>query len=740
MSVSSNLLPDAVADLESGTTGWTAGTNTTLFSSTRFWSGAKSLGMTATAAGTVSATTTNRVAVTAGTVYTAYAYFASLVAAAGRTGNVTVSWFAASTGGTAISSVSATAATMANATTWNSPPPILIATAPAGAAFATVTVTVTGLTAGAQVASDGIALGPPNAFSNTLLDYNTAGCEVSTAGWVAGTNATVSRTSTVSYEGWWSLQITATAAGDTVASLASRVPVTPGAEYSGFTHVQPPASGLGFIVGLAWYDGSGTLLSTTTYTHTPASGGWSRQGVSGRAPAGAATADLVLRPQAAAGGQVWLCDQSAIIAVPNTGALIDFATSSAEVGIDGWVVAGGMLTQTHEQAYGDYYSYKLVADSSGADMTMTLGTPVPVTPGQAYQLAPRVIVPGFTQTYVAELEWLDVTGEIIRTTSIEWNNSKHLTGWTSSTTADIAPDGSVTLRVRWRRRAPVAGETWYLDAVTVAPGGLAALAVPTADNTAISLTLQGLTLSGQTHWGLWRVTDDGVRTPLRGYSGDTDSVLTASDRSALTDYEAPLGVPLTYILKTWTTTVNDGWYYRTPQITLPTRDDSGVIIKDPLLPARSTVALADTLPDWQRSARQGAFAVRGRARPIVISDVRTSRTGTLVVTTETTDEADALWWALETGNTLLLQWPAGWGLTDMYVSVGDVTEARISSYAGHSDRSWSIALTEVDRPIGGLVGSATRTWQDVKSGAATFADLASTSNTWLDVLTGIRGS
>lgn len=739
MSVSSNLLPDAVADLESGTTGWTAGSNTTLFSSTRFWSGAKSLGMTATASGTVSATTTNRVAAVAGTAYTAFAYFANIVAASGRTGNVTVSWYAASTGGTAISSVSATAATLANATTWNSPPPILISTAPAGANFATVTVTVTGLTAGAQVASDGIALGVPNVFTATLLDYNTAGCEVSTAGWTAGTNATVSRTSTVSYEGWWSLQITATAAGDTVTSLASRVPVIPGTEYSGFTHVQPPAAGLGFIVGLAWYDGAGTLISTTSYTHTPASGGWSRQGVSGRAPTGAVTADLILRPQAASPGQAWLCDQSAIITLPSDGSLVDYATASAEVGTDGWTIAGGTLTQSPDQVRDGYYSYKLVADGA-ADLTMTLGTLVPVVAGQAYQFAPHVVVPGFTQTYVSELEWLDSVGEIIRTSSIEWNNSKHITGWSSSTTADIAPPGSVSLRVRWRRRAPVAGETWYLDTVVVAPGGLAALASPTADNTAIQLMLQGLTLSGQTRWGLWRVTEDGTRTPLRGYAGDTDNVMTVSDLAVLTDYEAPMGVELTYILKTWTTTVNDGWYYRTPAVSLPTREDSGVIIKDPALPARNTISVASTLPDWQRQARQGTYAVRGRARPVVISDVRASRAGTLVVTTETTEEATALWWTLETGNVLLLQWPADWGLTDMYVSVGDVTEARISTYAGHSDRSWSIALTEVDRPIGALVGSADRTWQNVKTDNASFAALAASANTWLDVLTGIRGS
>ncbi|BDM70606.1 hypothetical protein HEK616_40930 [Streptomyces nigrescens] len=739
MSVSSNLLPDAVADLETGITGWTAGANTTLFQSTRFWSGAKSLGMTATAAGTVSATTTNRVAVVASQVYTAYAYFANIVATAGRTASVTVSWWAASAGGTAISSVTSTAATLATATTWNTPPPILIATAPAGALYASVTVTVTGLTAGAQVASDGIALGPPNNVVSSILDYGTAGCEVSTAGWLAGTNATVSRVSTFSYEGWWSLQIAATAAGDTRVSLAARLPVTPGTTYSAFTHVRPPADNVPIALDLVWYDGSGTLLSTTTYTHTGAlSATWSRQGVAGIAPTSAATVDFVIRPQATTAGQTWLCDHAAVQPVDMGTTLLDFATSSAEVGTDGWIATGGTLTQSHAQSYSGYYSYQLVA-TGGVDLTMTLAAPVPVTPGQAYQFVPHEIYPG-TTTHTSYLDWLDGAGEVIRTSAIDWTNTTGVSGWTVTTTADIAPPGAVSLRVRWVREAPPAGETWYLDSVLIGPGGLAALATPTADTSAIQITTQGLTLSGQTHWGLWRVTPDGVQTPLRGWTGDTSDIATVSDRSSITDYEAPLGVELTYVLETWNAARGDGWYYRTPPITLPTRDDSGVIIKDPVLPARTTVAIADTLPDWQRSARQGNFAIRGRARPIVISDVRTSRTGTLVVTTETTEEATALWWTLETGNTLLLQWPADWGLTDMYVQVGDVTESRISTYAGHSDRSWSIALTEVDRPIGGLVGSATRTWQDVKAGATTFRDLLSTSTTWLDVLTGIRGS
>lgn len=66
-----------------------------------------------------------------------------------------------------------------------------------------------------------------------------------------------------------------------------------------------------------------------------------------------------------------------------------------------------------------------------------------------------------------------------------------------------------------------------------------------------------------------------------------------------------------------------------------------------------------------------------------------------------------MWWLLETGNTLLVQWPHLWGETDAYVQIGDVTEAPIVDYAEYSDRTWTIPLVEVDRPFGGSVGSAT---------------------------------
>jgi hypothetical protein len=107
--------------------------------------------------------------------------------------------------------------------------------------------------------------------------------------------------------------------------------------------------------------------------------------------------------------------------------------------------------------------------------------------------------------------------------------------------------------------------------------------------------------------------------------------------------------------------------------------------------------------------------------------------------TESAEERDQLWWVLDTGNTLLLQWPSSWHEPDIYVQVGDAGEAHPTPVATYADREWTAALTEVDRPVGGIVGSAGRTWQDVSDDNADWQAVLAGADSWLDVLTGVRG-
>ncbi|MFE6493414.1 hypothetical protein [Streptomyces sp. NPDC057748] len=746
MSASSNLLPANTSGIETDTSGWTAGANTTLSKSTRFYTGAASLGMTATAAGSVTATTAARVAVVAGTEYTAYGYFANITATAGRTATVRVDWYAAVSGGTAISSVTSAGATLPAATAWNTPPPILIGMAPSGATYAAVTLTVTGLAAGGAVAADAITLGPTNLISGNVLPYALQGFEIGAGGWTAYSNCTIAPSSAVTaYEGWYTLLVTSTAVGMTVTGTTDTVPATVGAEYVGTYWVRPTVDGECRLL-LKWYDAGGALLgSTQTETWTVAAGAWSRCTIIRTAPVGAVSMRLQPAPVATAVGQTWHIDQVALRVAPTVpGGMLSYDAQSMEVSVSAWAaVSGCTISRSTDYAYEGAASLRVdPLPANAMDATIQLVSRVLVSPRQAYQLTPRVRLGASTQHryMTAKFSWYSVENTLLRSISLRWTLAPSGGGWYSPPSSAVAPAGAATLGVSIRIESAEPNEIAYVDAVALVPGGLAVLADPIAGRFGASISMQGLTSDGFAYWGLWRTNAGGSMTPVRGSSGDLTQVAITGDVAVVEDYEAPLGVDVSYYLKLWTTPAS----YRatgSDPIVIPEPHPTEVVLKDPGLPARQTTAVvaAGGQPTWTRKARQGVNPVRGRVRPIVISDVRTSREGTMTLITETAQDLADMWWLLETGNVLLIQWPALFGERDVYVSVGDVAEAPVVNYAEYRDRTWTVPLTEVDRPIGAAIGSAGRTWQTVNDGHPDWLDVLTSATSWLDVYTGVNG-
>lgn len=746
MSVSVNLLPANTSSIETDTGGWAAGTNTTLSQyTTNAYSGSTSLAMSRTgSAGPASATTSARVSVTAGQQYTAYAYFANALATSGRTAMVRIDWWAASSGGTAISGDTSAAVTVPSTVgQWTEPPPIVVATAPAGARYASVTITVTNVGVGTLALVDAVAFGPPNLIAGNLLDYGTQGLEVSAAGWQALTNCSISRASSPSYEGWWSLKISATAAGLMTARTVVPVPVTPGVEYLAAPWVYAPAAGGTFRVDIWWYDAAGTGISDVVATKTwanVAGATWVRLGVSGVAPPGAASAKVVVRPTASAAGEAWYVDQVLFCVAPILpGNLISYRAQCMDLGIEDWSARQGCTISRVTGSFWSGAASLKVACQTADYAIVDLRSTIPVTPGHSYSVSPHIrhaTAPGVVPV-IADFSWQDAAGVDIAASSYRWDMGQ-ADGWYVPQMSAIAPTGAASMRVSLWFPDVASGTAYYIDEVFVGEGGLAALATPRPDIYGVSITLRGLaTLGTSATWSLVRTLQDGSQTAVRGYGGTLSSVPVTSDVQVVEDYEAPLGVPVTYRLtiKSGSTSINT-----TAGPIVLDAPDGQVVIKDVGAPARNGAFVVQTVPNWTRSARMGVSNVRGRARPIVISDVRSSRTGSLVLVTETPEEVEALWWLLETGSTLLLQWPADWSLSDMYVQVGDVTEERISPYARQADRTWTLALTEVDRPVGGMAGSSIRTWQTIKDQYATWGDLLGAYDSWLDVLTGVRGS
>ncbi|PPS86416.1 hypothetical protein [Streptomyces sp. MH60] len=739
MSVPTNLLSANVESVETDTSGWTAGANTSLFKSTRFYAGAASLGLQASTAGTVTATTASRVAVTAGTVYQAYAYFVNLVAIAGRTSTVRVSWYSAPTGGTAISTSTSTATTLTTTTDWNTPPPQITAAAPAGATHAAITVTVTGLGSGAQVAVDRITFGLPNNNQTfNLMPYTASSVEGDASEWSALENATISRQSTFAFEGWYSLVLTSQAPG-VVRVAGPAVPVTPGVTYMAqmvARNASPPMQ-----TAVYWYDGSGSQISTTTGIPWTLSGSsWTVCNTVGIAPDGAATARFALTPTATVAGQAWACDVMRFLELTAAivpGNLVPYAQSDVDAGIVGWSVTGGSLALSTDYVYNGDYAVKVTAD--GGDLTVALNvTPVsPIIPGQSYQLRFPTRSPGAALPFTTRVEWLDVNGAVLRDRWQPWViTGGSSTGWYTGPSGDIAPEGAVSLRISVSLTDVPAGHTFYMDRIQVTPGGLTVQATE-APGGGAALVVNGLSSGGPTwKWSLVRLDGEGGSAPVRGWSEDLINQTVIGDLAVITDYEAPLGVPVSWRV-TITSDTNTSWRSYTSDILILPAEDTDVWLKDPGLPQRSVrVTVGTPMPSWRTTARQGVNTVHGRRLPVVLSDVRGGKTGDLTVVTETTEEKAALEWVLSAGNVLLLQWPPGWGEADMYVSVGDVSAAPMADYAEFHDRTWTLPLTETERPIGGVVGSADRTWQTVKDSGATWADVLFGKASWLDIYTG----
>ncbi|WP_425837345.1 hypothetical protein [Streptomyces fractus] len=724
--------------MESSTSGWTAGSNTSLSKSSRFYDGAASLGMTATAAGSATASTTGRVAVVPGRTYQAYAYFANVVAASGRSATVRIDWYAASSGGSALSSSSSVATALDNSTGWNTPPPPVVADAPSNALYAGVTITVTGLTAGATVAVDVITLGEPYSILGNLLSYSSTSAEVSVGTWSGWTNCTVDRTTFASREGWYSLQLTSSAAGQVEAGCGS-VSITPGTEYLAQVMMRS-TSGAPMSLELRWYNASSTFIGSSSSPRTlPSDGTWVACQAVGTAPADATSARVVIRPTATAAGQTWLCDLMSILPTAVRGIpgnLLPYTVSDMEPDISAWTATGAALTQSAENPFGGVYSAKLVM--TGGDATLSATVPLSsLKPGVGYELAFPLYQVGTAIRYATRLEWITASGEAVRTRWQTWTSSAD--EWRTGQMGDIAPAGAVAVRLSVEFTGASAGRVVYADRVRFMEGGLVATGTPTNFGGGAAVTVRGLTTGGPTWlWSLYRVVGGDTPQVVRGWDGDLQSMSVTGDVAVVTDYEAPLGVPVQWRVRTWNPSGNGSYVYTSDPVTLPA-ETLDVWLKDPGLPARSVHATVQTLPEWQRQARQGVNNIRGRTRPIVISDVRSSRTGSVGLVTQTDDERDALWWVLDSGNVLLLQWPPTFGERDAYVSVGDVTESRITDLAEHTDRTWTLALTEVDRPFGGMVGSPDRTWQTVLDSGSSWSSALSGATTWLDVYSGVNG-
>jgi hypothetical protein len=193
---------------------------------------------------------------------------------------------------------------------------------------------------------------------------------------------------------------------------------------------------------------------------------------------------------------------------------------------------------------------------------------------------------------------------------------------------------------------------------------------------------------------VYRVAQDGTRTPVRTYNGGPFPVSGGS--LVAYDPEAPYGQPVTYV-------ADEAGITGSLEVTLDITDQ--VWLVHPGVPSRSQPIRIQDVSQRMTAANQSVRYPLGRRDPIVASDGRRkSDVYTLTVRTKGVADTEAMKALLADMSPLLLNIPASkqWpGMGTEYIAVGDVMQVNPGGWGGWSERYWELSCTVVARPAGG---------------------------------------
>jgi len=736
VAIPGNLLSAVAEMVDPDTSGWTASLNCTKSLGSGGRNGDGVLTLTSVAAGEMQARTVSMYAVTAGTTY--YAFSDAAGVSSERIG---IRWL----NGTGLQlSITWSVLTTGSSAGWHR---VSVAgQATVNAAYAQVLLSSTETAGNVNHYWENVYLGLPIRTTGNLFGFNTESTEVDATGWSAVVNATVSRqVPVVSWAvdnytaGGHTLAMTAVAAGNASVLAVDRPTVTPGQEYLAYAYLQPPVLTAQAWIELRFYDAAGNQIGAQRSTLAPpGTTGMYRQRASMVAPANAATCSVAAGLDSASAGQVLRLETVVVTAAPSlqAGSVLPYADTSFEQGVAGWVTASGVATLARTTPWGASFfegSYALAITSATATSSTIRSARFPVTPSVNWRA--QIIA------HPAAGAWTTVT------VRVRWYDASNVDLGASTGTVYAFP-GSSWYGLSSDATAPAAATQAAIELVTVASATSSVLHVDQvalwqvlpltaveafSDGGYAVLTLRELPLDYELT--VYRETEDGSRSLVRGSAGLIERQVITSDLMVIEDHEAPLNAQVRYRVEIYPPGSLTAATRTSAYVTIVLSDINEAWLKDPGNPQRNMKVLVAKPPDWTRPVEQASYVVPGRRNKVVLSGRRQGLEGDLAVMTRSDDERRSLHLLLDSGNTLLWQATPGMGVDDMYVSVGQIPENRVSPLAQEVWRAWTLPLVETDRPVRTAVnGSAGRTWQDVVAESATCQDVIDTYATCEDLL------
>lgn len=738
MAIPGNFLSAVTETIDPNTSGWKVKTNCTIGLGSGGRNGDGCLSVRSVAAGEVQAITVSSYQVTPWTEYEAFCD------AAGTVGErIGIRWLNSSN---AEISITWSMTTSPASAAWHR---IAVGgEAPDGAVRAQVVVSSTPAAGSVSQFYETVYFGFPQTTTGNLFAFNTESAEIDSSGWFNEVNCTIARQ--MPPVGWavnnylaggHVIAMTATANGNASMRSTDRPDATPGVEYVAHAYLNPPTSSANTWVELRFYDAVGTQIQATRGSLAAPGTAWYRQRASAVAPAGTAACSIAAGIDSATAGQVLRVDWAVVATAPvmYAGSILPYADASFEQGVAGWSVASGAATIARSSPWSTSnfdggYTGVITSTTATTSVVRSARFPLPADAAAVQNLRTNVNAQvgagGWTVT--RGVRWYDASNaDLGASTSAPITSPTP--GWWSLESDFIIPAGATQVAIEYTLTATAPNSTWIIDALGAWPA-LALTAVVAHDDTAsITLTLRELVV-GQL-LTIYRVLSDGSRTLVRGPAGLYNQTPITAGEVIVEDYEAPLGVPVGYYIEMLTAGSQTPGYRSSETVTLAPGDINECWLKDPGQPQRNTKVLVAKAPDWQRAIEQAELRVRGRRNSVILSDVRGGLEGDLQIWTRSDDERDALHWLLDSGNVILWQAVPGMGVSDMYVTVGQITEARVGGTAMEPWRAWTLPLKQVDMPTTtGVAGSAGRTWQDVLTGFSSWQAVLDSYETWEDIL------
>jgi hypothetical protein len=447
-------------------------------------------------------------------------------------------------------------------------------------------------------------------------------------------------------------------------------------------------------------------------------------------------------------------DHAFMGAAPNaSGNMLAYDEFSTEMALPAWTVDGPASTPTQSALFLGHplqdggYTLGITPTGTGL-ISVSLDRLIPAIPGETYRASSTVWFysnsdPNAIATARVRLDWYDAAGVLVQAANPPpfYSNSGSAAGywgvsvWSTGTAPSGAAFGKFTVEIMRDPSTTVAA--YYIDNNQWALSDPAYQVAVSNAAGMVSLSVFDVADQGMTGtYTLRRVHQDGSMHPVRGYSGDLVRVPYTQSPIVVEDYEAPLGETIWYNLEWFSAGGSRTEALTTGVFASPVLADPDYVwLKSPGIPALNTRVLMEAPIKWSRAARSTTLDIVGRTNPVSISSKRAGGTSSLSVLVWDPSAHVQLNALLDSGLPALIQAMPGYGIDgNLYLSVGDVDSDPVMDAADDPGWRWTLNVTKIDRPSGGIQGSALSTWQTILDRYTTWADVYEAFDTWADVL------